>query len=113
MFFQFFDELRAGSVPICLIRYVAAATIILTSSWWAAAANEVSSSTATASAEEVAAAKQHNARIVANTPEAGGVFAVRDDGSVVHSQSGMICPASFPNVAFWHAEVFRSNGGNG
>src|SRR5215469_11013721 len=54
-----------------------------------------------------------NAEIVKNTKGTDGVFVVRDDGTIRHVQSGLVCPAKFPNVAFWHAELFDSPLGPG
>jgi hypothetical protein len=53
-----------------------------------------------------------NRQIVAATPEADGVFAVQDDGTVRHKQSGLVCPASFPNLSFYHVFVFAPDGGD-
>jgi hypothetical protein len=55
----------------------------------------------------------HIRDIVASTQGADGVFVVGDDGSVKHVQSGVVCPAKFPNVDFWHAEIFQSALGAG
>jgi len=60
-----------------------------------------------------AATIAHIRDIVAHSDGADGVFVVNDDGSVKHIQSGMVCPPKFPNVAFWHAEVFSSSLGKG
>jgi len=65
------------------------------------------------SPEQIAALKAHNEAIVAAEPKAAGVFEVQNDGSIRHIQSGMICPASFPNVSFWHAEVFSDDNHKG
>lgn len=65
------------------------------------------------SPEQIAALKARNAAIVAAEPKAAGVFAVQEDGSIRHVQSGMICPRSFPNVDFWHAEVFSDEAHKG
>jgi hypothetical protein len=54
-----------------------------------------------------------NARIVADTDGAAQVFEVQADGRIRHRQSGMICPADFPNVAFWHAQIYPSKLGAG
>jgi hypothetical protein len=51
--------------------------------------------------------------IVANTKDASGVFVVQDDGTVHHIQSGLNCPAEFPNADFRHAEIFPSALGAG
>src|SRR5208282_3014342 len=50
----------------------------------------------------------HNAQVVAQTPGAATVFAVQENGDVVHIQSGLRCPAAFKNVAFWRVEIFPS-----
>src|SRR6185312_3303589 len=36
--------------------------------------------------------------IIRNTSGAPGVFSAQPDGSVIHIQSGFVCPASFPNA---------------
>ena len=46
--------------------------------------------------------------IVANTKDAADVFFVRDDGKIYHIQSGLDCPAEFPNVEFRHAQIYPS-----
>jgi len=51
--------------------------------------------------------------IVANTKGTDGVFTVGDDGSIRHVQSRLLCPPKFPNVDFWHAEIFDSSLGPG
>ena len=51
--------------------------------------------------------------IVANTKGTDGIFTVGDDGSVRHVQSGLLCPPKFPNVDFWHPEIFDSALGPG
>lgn len=56
---------------------------------------------------------QHNRAILAAAPAAAGVFTVADDGSIHHSQSGMVCPADFPNVRLWRLLVFPTNKGPG
>ena len=60
-----------------------------------------------------AATIAHIRDIVGHSDGADGVFVVGDDGSVKHVQSGLICPPKFPNVDFWHAEVFSSPLGKG
>lgn len=62
------------------------------------------------SPEEIAAIRAHNQEIVARNPNADGIFAVQDDGTIKHLQSGLLCPASFPNVRFFHAMVFPAPG---
>lgn len=51
---------------------------------------------------------RHNQEIVAKTPGAEGVFAVREDG-VRHVQSGLIC-TPFPNVSLTQTNIFPSAG---
>jgi hypothetical protein len=65
-----------------------------------------SSGIASAQEPPAASVKARNAAIIANTPGAAGVFKVEETGEVVHLQSGLRCPASFPSVAFWRAEIF-------
>ncbi len=55
---------------------------------------------------------QHNRDILAAS-QADGVFTVQDDGTIRHLQSGMICPATYPNVTLWHLEVFPNDAGKG
>jgi hypothetical protein len=57
-----------------------------------------------------AATIAHIREVVGNTKGADGVFVVLDNGDIRHVQSGLVCPAKFPNVDFWHAEVFDSSG---
>ncbi len=57
--------------------------------------------------------KAQNAAIVAKTPEAAGVFVVADDGSIHHQQSGLVCPASYPNVKLFQVLIFPSAAGPG
>ncbi len=54
-----------------------------------------------------------NRQIVAATPDAEGVFAVQDDGAIRHLQSGLVCPAKYPNLSFYHALVYASPAGRG
>ena len=61
---------------------------------------------ATAHADPVAA-------LLTRTPEAAGVFEAQPDGAARHVQSGLLCPAKFPNVELWHLEVFPSSLGKG
>jgi hypothetical protein len=77
----------------------------------AAPSSPVSNSNAawTASSETIA----HIRDLVAHAVGTDGVFIVNDDGSVRHIQSGLLCPPKFPNVDFWHAEVFSSSLGKG
>ncbi|MBU6444349.1 MAG: hypothetical protein KGR48_10605 [Alphaproteobacteria bacterium] len=60
------------------------------------------------SPQDIAATKVHNQNLVSQTQGADGVFVVEDDGTVKHVQSGMVCPAKFPNLALWHVEVFAT-----
>lgn len=60
-----------------------------------------------------ASLKTQNEKIVAQTPDTGGVFVVQDDGSIRHVPSGTICPANFQNVHFAHADIFSSVAGAG
>lgn len=55
-----------------------------------------------------AAAKQVTEKLVAETPGGSEVFSVGEDGSVRHLQSGMVCPAAFPNVGFSRLVIFPS-----
>jgi hypothetical protein len=58
----------------------------------------------------VAAVKEHNTQIVSGTVQAAGVFVVQDDGSIKHIQSGMICPANYPNVELYQMFVYKTDG---
>ena len=49
-----------------------------------------------------------NKGIVASTPGADGVLEVHDDGTIKHLQSGLVCPASFPNVRLFGTRVYPS-----
>ncbi|MBA2588845.1 MAG: hypothetical protein H0U98_09505 [Alphaproteobacteria bacterium] len=80
-------------------------TAVLTSTAMRADAGEIRPP----SPEQAAATKLHNQNIVAQAPGADGVFAVRDDGTIKHMQSGLICPSGFPSVDFSQAMVFPSN----
>jgi hypothetical protein len=60
--------------------------------------------------EEIAAVKTQNEAIVAKTPQASSVFVVQNDGSVRHVQSGMICPAKYPNAGFYQLFVYAADG---
>jgi len=55
----------------------------------------------------------HVQEIVNGTAGSDGVFTVRDNGEIAHVQSGLVCPPKFPNVDFWHAEIFDSPLGKG
>jgi len=62
------------------------------------------------SPEAIAALKVQNTKIISAEPKAAGVFVAQDDGSVRHIQSGLICPAKYPNVDFYHVLVYAQNG---
>jgi hypothetical protein len=55
-----------------------------------------------------AATKRVTEKLVADLPGGSEVFSVSEDGSVKHLQSGMICPAAFPNVGFSRLVIFPS-----
>lgn len=59
------------------------------------------------------ALKAHNQQIVSAASGSDGVFAVQDDGRVRHVQSGLVCPASYPNVEFYAVLVYPSKGAPG
>jgi hypothetical protein len=61
-------------------------------------------------ADDPSVLKAENTAIVAATPEAAGVFTVQDDGTIRHVQSGLVCPAKYPNAAFYHVLVYRPDG---
>jgi len=65
------------------------------------------------SAEEIAALKARNQEIVRRSPNTSGVFAVQDDGTIKHLQSGLVCPENYPNAAFFNALVYPSDAGKG
>ncbi|HEX4303581.1 MAG TPA: hypothetical protein VHZ78_12370 [Rhizomicrobium sp.] len=54
-----------------------------------------------------------NREMIAGTPQAAGVFVVQDDGAIRHVQSGLICPARYPNVTFYDVQVYPSDAGLG
>jgi hypothetical protein len=56
-----------------------------------------------------AATKRVTEKLVAETPGGSEVFSVLEDGSVKHLQSGMVCPAAFPNVGFSRLVIFPSS----
>jgi hypothetical protein len=65
--------------------------------------------------EENAALKAHSAGVVAHEPGADGVFAVQDDGSLKHVQSGMVCAPRYANMELQRVEVLSAadaKGGN-
>jgi hypothetical protein len=51
-----------------------------------------------------------NKAVLDAEPKSGGVFALQPDGSIKHVQSGLVCPARYPNVHFGHAFVYASDG---
>lgn len=53
---------------------------------------------------------QYNRGIVAATRGAADVFTVQDDGAIRHVQSGLICPAEYPNAEFYQALVYATDG---
>jgi len=52
--------------------------------------------------------KAHNIEIVPKATGAPGIFSVQEDGTIRHIQSGMICPADFPNVHFLSLQIYKS-----
>src|SRR5687768_13583077 len=54
-----------------------------------------------------------NREIVARTDGAEGIFTVQPNGNILHIQSGLLCPAQFPHVTFWHAQIYASSQGQG
>ncbi|HWA30260.1 MAG TPA: hypothetical protein VG867_04155 [Rhizomicrobium sp.] len=62
------------------------------------------------SPEAIADLKTQNLQIVSAEPKANGIFVVQDDGSVRHIQSGLVCPAKYPNVDFYHVLVYAQSG---
>lgn len=48
--------------------------------------------------------------VLKNTTGAIGVFVSTEDGSIRHVQSGMVCPAVFPNLNLWHLKVYVAGG---
>lgn len=62
------------------------------------------------SPEAIAALKVQNTQIVNAEPKAAGVFVVQDDGSVRHIQSGLVCPAKYPNTDFYHVLIYAQSG---
>lgn len=58
-------------------------------------------------------ARMHNLTVLGRNPDAEGIFSVLDNGDIRHHQSGMVCPAKFPNVALWDLQVFPAPRGPG
>lgn len=65
------------------------------------------------SPEEAAALTAHNRDAVSETPGADGIFAVQPNGDIRHIQSGLMCPARYPNVRFAEAQIYKSDLGAG
>jgi hypothetical protein len=61
-------------------------------------------------ADDAAPLRTQNAAIVEATAGASGVFKVQDDGTVRHVQSGLVCPAKYPNSDFYHVFVYKADG---
>jgi hypothetical protein len=61
-------------------------------------------------ADDPATLKAANIAAVATTPAAVGIFAVQDDGTVRHVQSGLVCPAKYPNASFYQVLVYNHEG---
>jgi hypothetical protein len=57
--------------------------------------------------------KARNQSILSHTPGADGIFVIQEQGDIQHLQSSLVCPAAFPNVAFWHAQIYSSPLGKG
>lgn len=60
--------------------------------------------------DDPGALKAENSTIVAAAAGSAGVFTVRDDGAVRHVQSGLVCPAKYPNVVFYQVYVYAPDG---
>jgi hypothetical protein len=60
-------------------------------------------------AEDAVDPRHQNEAVMAQTPQAAGLFAVQDDGTVKHLLSGLVCPARFPNAVFYHLFVFAAD----
>jgi hypothetical protein len=46
--------------------------------------------------------------IIRSPADASDLFATGQDGSIRHLQSGMICPADFPNVHLWSLQIYAA-----
>lgn len=53
------------------------------------------------------------AAIVARTPDADGVFRAQDDGTALHIQSGLICPAILGEARMWQLASYTTALGPG
>ncbi len=60
---------------------------------------------------EAAKLRADNLAIAAADKDTDGVFRVQDDGTIKHAQSGIVCPAGYPNVSLYHLFVY--DGGKG
>jgi len=60
---------------------------------------------------QIARLRTDNSAIVVQDKDTAGVFEVQDDGTIKHRQSGLICPARYPNAAFFHALVYDAGKG--
>jgi hypothetical protein len=65
---------------------------------------------APALADDASDLRQKNQTVMAATPRAPGVFALEDDATIKHLQSGLVCPARFPNVVLFHLFVYAADG---
>lgn len=63
--------------------------------------------------EKLAALHAHSLRILARAKNTEGVFEVQEDGQIKHLQSGLICPAEYPNAELFSLLVFPSPAGTG
>jgi hypothetical protein len=61
-------------------------------------------------ADDAAGLKHQNEAVLAATPEAAGLFALQDDGTIKHLASGLVCPSHFPNAVFYHLLVYAKDG---
>jgi hypothetical protein len=61
------------------------------------------------SAEDFAALLRSNRNLVARVPAAAGVFTAKDDGTIWHVQSGLVCPGLFPSVYLSQLMVFATS----
>jgi hypothetical protein len=75
-----------------------------------AAADEPSARTVQLGAGGAVSLETRNQLIVAQVPGSEGVFSVQSDGSIRHAQSGLVCPAEYPNVQFYHVFVYARDG---
>lgn len=63
--------------------------------------------------EKLAALRAHSEQVLARAKDVEGVFEVQEDGQIKHLQSGLICPAEYPNAELYNFLVYTSAAGKG